>query len=458
MSPLDIAVTVREGFRQEVDIDSLAAGGRGVGRVHGVVWMVEGAIPGDRVVAEALHVRARLVEARAVEVVAPSGARREPPCPIQAQCGGCPWMVLGEADQREWKAVILADALRRVGGFRSLVPEPVIPSPRALGYRNKIELTFDASQGEQRLGFHPAGEALRVVDVERCLLHDAAAQRVLAEARSFFLEGPGRGEPALSRGRDRTRLIIRRSSLDGSLLVVLRGPSGPFLSARDFARHVADAVPQVAGVVRLIAEPGRRGGSRIVVLAGRPWIEESVAGIVVRLPAPTFFQINPEAAELVVACVENLVAAGNGMRILDLYAGVGIYGLRLAVLGAEVVACEADPAAVACARRAARNNQLTAYRVKRADVAAFLLSHLSKAQMPDAVIANPPRTGFGRGVAERIVALGPRQIVIVSCDPATLSRDLRALADGGYAVRRVIPFDLFPQTPHIETVTLLERE
>ena len=152
-------------------------------------------------------------------------------------------MVLPEEDQREWKGTILTDALRRVGGFRDLVPEPVTPSPRALGYRNKLELTFDASRDKRRLGFHPAGDAHRVVDVERCLLQDDAGHRALEAARSFFLEGPGREEPAL--GRDRTRLIIRRSSLDGSLLVVLRGSSGPFRTARAFARYLVDTVPEV---------------------------------------------------------------------------------------------------------------------------------------------------------------------------------------------------------------------
>ena len=290
------------------------------------------------------------------------------------------------------------------------------------------------------------------------LLHDDAAHRVLVEARAYFLDGPGRGDPGLTRGRDRTRLVIRRSSLDGSLLVVLRGPSGPFRSARGFARTLVRSVPEVAGVVRLITDRGRRGGARVAVLAGRSWIEESLAGIVVRLPAATFFQINPESAEQVVACVRDLSDADGESRILDLYAGVGIYGLRLAADGADVVACEADPAAVACARRAARSHGLTTYRVTRSDVAAFLRSSVTNARRFDLVIANPPRTGFGRGVAEGIVALGPGRVVVVSCDPATLARDLRALADGGYAPRRVIPFELFPQTPHVESVTLLTRK
>lgn len=363
-------------------------------------------------------------------------------------------MILREEEQRTWKLRILDDALRRIGRLPDLTAERIVPSPLDLGYRNKVELAFGQTDTGPVLGFHAPGTR-EVTDVERCLVQGTAAHRALEEARSFFIDGPGREDPAL---RDPgLRLVIRQSSLEDRILVALRGAEGPFETARLFATRVARSVPGVSGVVRLLGSAGRRGGARTVVLTGSSWLEDRLGGIVFRLPAATFLQVNPAAAEALVECVRHGARAGTANRVVDLYSGVGVYGIGLAAGGSEVLACEADREAVGCARRAARDASVSSYRVVRSDVAAFLGSGAARSANPDVVIANPPRTGFGTGVAGRIADLRPARIVVVSCDPPTLARDLRALADRGYAPRRVVAFDLFPQTPHVESVTLLER-
>jgi 23S rRNA (uracil-5-)-methyltransferase RumA len=362
-------------------------------------------------------------------------------------------MVLREEEQRTWKLRILDDALRRIGRFQELRAERIVPSPLDLGYRNKVELAFGRGPAGPVLGFH--GPATRqVIDVERCLVQGGAGHRALEEARSFFVSGPGREDPAL---RDPgLRLVIRQSSLEDRILVALRGPEGPFETANLFATRLARAVPGLSGVVRLLGSVRRRGGARTVLLTGRSWLEDRLGGIVFRLPAATFLQVNAAAAEAVIECVRRLALAGSGARVVDLYAGVGVYGIGLAAGGAEVVACDADGEAVACARQAAHDASVSGYRVVRSDVAMFLGTRSARFPRPDVVIANPPRTGLGRGVAAGIADLHPARIVVVSCDPPTLARDLRALADRGYAPRRVVAYDLFPQTPHVESVTLLE--
>ena len=441
----------------EFDVERLVAGGRGLGRPDGVVWLVDGGVPGDRVRAEASRVRRRLVEGRVLELLEPSPLRRPPPCRFQGTCGGCPWMVLDEAEQRSWKVKILEEALKRIGGFEGISVDRIEPSPRSLAYRNKLELTFGRREGRRTLGFHGSGPRPRVVDVDRCLLQDEAAHRILQEARAFFVDGPGRDDPWLDVRPEPARLVIRRSVSTGRLLVALRGGAGPFPSAREFARRVGTAVPEVSGVVRLLSRPGRRGGVRVVRLLGRPWLEESLGGNVFRLPAATFFQVNPEAASALVDVVRDLAAVGSETTALDLYAGVGVFGLTFAEAGAKVTACEADPRAVACGLRAARKNLRTGFRLVCSDVGAFLASSAARESFPTTIVANPPRTGFGPGVAEGIAELSPERIVIVACDPATLARDLKRLAARGYTPSRVVAVDLFPQTPHIEAVTLLQR-
>jgi 23S rRNA (uracil1939-C5)-methyltransferase len=438
-------------------IDSLAGGGRGVSRHDGLVWLVEGAVPGDRVLVREIRRRPRLVEAEVAEVVEPSPDRRRPSCALQPSCGGCSWMVLGEAEQRRWKRQIVVEALDRIGRLGDVPVDETVASPADLTYRNKVELTIArGADGEVAVGFHSAGGPARVVDVERCEVLDAAAHRTLDEARRFFVRGPGRDDPVLGDPRDPVRLVLRVSHLTGEVLIALRSGRRPFRSARDFARRMA-ALDEVSGVVRLLGRPGRRGGAGVVTLAGRPWIEESLGGTRFRLPAPVFFQVNTAAAEGLVERVRASVSAGASTSVVELYGGVGVYAIALARDGARVVVCEADAAAVACGRKAARGTGVGSVRFERSDVARFL-GGIEREPSPDVVVANPPRTGFGRGVADGIVGLAPERIVIVSCDPATLARDLKQLTTHNYRTTRVTPIDLFPQTPHTETLTLLTRK
>jgi len=440
-----------------VRIEKLTGGGRGLSRVDGLVWLVEGAVPGDRVRATPVRRRSTLVEARTLELLEPSYLRRKPPCPFQGECGGCPWMVLEEPEQRSWKRRILEEALVRIGRFEEVRVDETVPSPSPLAYRNKLEFTF--GRGGRRgavLGFHGTGSR-SLVDVDRCLLQGDLANQVLAEVRSYFTEGAGRGEPALGDPRRPLKLAIRRSGHSGRLLVGLLGAPGPFPTARPFAHQLRERVSEISGVVRLLTLPGRRGGSRTVNLAGKPWLEDTLGGTVFRLPARVFFQVNPGAAELLVRLVEELSGAGSGTRLLDLYGGVGVLGLALARRGARALVCETDGQAVACGRRASKGRKELDVRFARSDVGAFLESLAHSRGDWDVVVANPPRSGFGREVARGILALRPERIVLVSCDPATLARDARRLADGGFVLRRVVPVDMFPQTPHVEVVCVLER-
>ncbi len=368
-------------------------------------------------------------------------------------------MVLPEEEQRSWKRRIVRDVLARIGRFENLPVEAPLEAPPVLGYRNRVELTFGVdADGRRRLGYHAADARMGLVDVERCLLQDDVGNRVLLLARAFFVEGPGHALASTGLSDEPPRIVIRRSAHSGRVLVALRGPADAFPQADAFAGMVREAAPEVASVVRLIARPGRRGGTRVVPLVGPPWIEESLGGILFRLPAAAFCQVNPTVGDRLVDLVQEIAAPVPGSRVLELYGGVGVFSLALSRRGARAHVCEADPEAVACGREATRAHGDLPVTFACSDVAAFLRRPQSPRERPDIVIADPPRTGLGRGVAAAIARLSPRRVALVSCDPATLARDARTLADGGYVPRRVVPVDMFPQTPHLETVMLLERE
>ena len=438
----------------ELEITAWAAGGRGLGRLDGRVWMVPGTMPGDLVAARIARDHGRWVEGRAQATLTHAPGRRPPVCPIQPTCGGCPMMIASEESQREAKRQFVIDALTRIGGLGDVSVDGIVPSPNDLAYRNKIELAFGRDpSGKRVLGYHRGDDPGRLVDVERCAVADERLQQALELARDFFVDGEGKDDPILDDDRDAVRLVLRASAKRPQVLIALRTTDRLFETAAAFAALAAERLPQLAGVVRIVAAAGRRGGSRVETLAGEPWIEDELLGIGCRVPAATFLQDNAATAEAMLASV--VESAGSPRSVVELYGGVGGIGLALARRGARATIVDADGDAVACGRDAAERAGIGSATFVQDDVGRFLAAPPAAVGRPDLVIADPPRTGLGRGVAFGIASLTAPRIAMVSCDPATLARDLATLTRAGYAVDRVTPYDLFPQTAHVEAVAWL---
>ena len=358
-------------------------------------------------------------------------------------------MPLPIGDQRVWRRRLIEEALGRLGGLEAItVEEPLAPSTE-LRYRNKVEFALRTRRAAApELGLRAAEDPRRIVEVDSCLLQSVESDAVLSVLREA-LTGV-RESPGVER-----RVVIRRSSADGKILVAFEDLGRALPGAREIARRLVASCPGVVGVVRVVRRAAQRGDARVVPLAGRDRMVERIAGLSFDLPATTFVQVNPDGAEalvdLVAACAQPFV----GDRVLELYAGVGLYGMHLRRCGAgRTTIVEADRAAIASGRRAARQAGLGGVIHRAGDVARAL--EMTEPGSVDLVVANPPRSGFGRGVANGILRVAPRRIVVVSCDPPTLARDLAALTRGGYHVTRIAPLDLFPQTSHVECVVRLD--
>ena len=436
-----------------VEIDSLASDGRGVGRADGLVWFVEGAMPGDRVIARPVRRRPRFVEAEVEARQRDGPERRVPPCPLQGVCGGCPWMVLDEAVQRTWKRTVVRDAITRIAGVKKPPITEPLASPASLRYRNKVEFSLGGgSNGGRAAGLRAVGGA-HVVDVERCLMQSEPAERAWTAARAILTS-----EATLECWWDRAeplRIVVRSSSVDGRVVVALRC-SGELPGEALFAARLLAEAPDVSGVVRVEAVPGRRGGGRERTLAGEGRLTERWLGTTFRLPASAFFQVNPGAAEVLGERVLEACGPAAGRRVVDLFGGVGAYGWALSRGGDRTTVVEASREAVRCGRKADGGAGVRTPRFVPQDVADWALDP-GALHGVDLVVANPPRTGLPRGVAEIIARGAASRVVLVSCDPATLARDLRPFLIEGYRLERVEPVDLFPQTAHIETVSVLAR-
>lgn len=408
----------------ELTIDRLTFGPDALARADGRIVFVAGAAPGDRVRAEVTEVRRGYLRARVREVIAPGPARVEPRCPWVRRCGGCAWQHVAPAEQQAAKRAVLAEQLARLAGLREV---PVSP-PRAIAdpwrYRSRITLAVHG----RRLGFH-ARRSRRLVEVDDCLIAHPALAEHLPVAREWLAASPTVPE--------RVTLAI------GARGVVLHGQGRRRPSPGDteactalLARH-----PTLQGVVLTGA------GHRLVV--GDPTLRIAVEpDTELLVPADAFTQVHPAANRLLVETVLELGALGTGDRALDLYCGVGNFGLPLARRGVQVTGIERSPVAAAAARANAARLGLP-FEVLTGDVAATL-AVLPRRPLACAVL-DPPRAGAAQALAG-LAAHRPARILYVSCDPATLARDARRLVELGWALVRVQPVELFPHTPHVEAV------
>lgn len=429
-----------------ITIERLAYGGDGVGRMpDGRTAFVRGACPGDVVEAAVTAEHPRYVHLTTTEVIEASPDRVVPPCPYFGVCGGCQWQHIDYVAQLAAKHDAVADAMRRIGHLDVEVDETVA-SPRAYGYRNKVELSPLITGNKLSLGFSRAASA-EIVPIEACLLLPKAHQKApksLAGALSYV--AGNRQELGI------VRAGLRVSQNFRDVEVALWTAPGPF--PRQLAGKALAEATRATGVVRVLTkgEPAERRIAGVEVLKGPGAWKERIGDYTMLVSGPSFFQVNTQAAERLVNIAVEALAPDGTDRVLDLYAGVGTFTLPLAELAGEVIAVEQSGAAIADLRRNI-DNAASPAEVAPGD-AARALAELGRF---DLVLVDPPRSGMSESALSALLSTGARRIVYVSCDPATLARDAVEFSSAGYEVSRVVPVDLFPQTYHVETVAVFDR-
>ncbi len=436
----------------ELEAGPLAYGRSAVCRHQGRVVFVERVAPGDRLRAEVTALHTSYAEARLLELLEAGTARVEAPCPIVEECGGCPWQHVAYDEQCKAKEAALRDCLTRIAGISDPPVSPIIASPQTEEYRNRIKLRFDG----RKLGFYRA-QTHSVVEVDNCLIAEPRLRSALLTAATF----------ARALDTQITRLeIVSRGKSDGVFFAVnSRGRLKPADAARA-KELIADRAKDVRGVTmwgrgwrRSWGETDRRTVLRGATLTGAD--PSTAADLGIDSAGSAFGQINTRANEILVREVQRALDLDPGDTLLELYAGSGNFSLPIAAACRKVRAIETDVAACEAGRQAAARHGIrnVAFTAERAEETLERL--VAKAgtpgaeRMPDAVLVDPPRNGLGK-CAAAIARLGAPKVVYVSCNPATLARDIKVLRASGYELQSACPIDLFPHTFHVEAVCTLK--
>jgi len=450
----------------ELWVDKLAFGGQGIARTDGFVVFVKGAVPGDRVLARIIKNKKDYAEADLVELINPSSDRVKPPCPYHGFCGGCNYQHLEYPRQLEYKRDHIRDSMERIGLIPDALIHDVIPSERIFGYRNKMEFSFsdrrwllpgeldtEEKKDEFGLGLHVPGVFSKVIDIEGCLLQEETGNRILRAVRKFVKHS---GVPVYGlkshEGFWRFLALRRSVAYDEWLINIVTAEERKdivFALSQSLNREF----PNIKTIVNNITskKAGISFGEKEIILSGEGKIRDRIGDYEFQVSANSFFQTNTSgAARLYEKVVEYAGLQGNE-TVLDLYCGTGTIPIFLSKYAKEITGIEIVESAVADAEKNCRDNGVAN--------CSFILGDIRKRLddlkiKPDVLIIDPPRAGMHKDIPPKIMEMGVRTVVYVSCNPATMARDINALQEK-YKLVEIQPVDMFPHTFHIESVAKL---
>ena len=441
----------------EAVITDYTAEGLGVAHIEGCAVFVPNAVAGERVLLRIEKARKTWAAGKITQILERSPHRVNRECPVAKLCGGCDFWHMDYEEETRLKAERVRGCLNRMGG-EELERMPILSAPTCLGYRNKAQYPVASRNGRVYAGFFRAGTH-QVVENARCLIlpeeTDRVKDTVIDYANRFHVSAY---DETTGKGLLR-HIYVRRGALSGQLLVclVVNGETLPKPEA------LIDGLKTIPGFTTLVLSVNTKKGNavlgdRFITLYGPGYIEDTLCGLNFRLSPRSFYQVNHHQAQrLYRAAIEQAGITKNDL-VLDLYCGVGTITLAMASAAGRVIGVEVIPQAVEDAKANARRNGIENAEFFCGDAGQAALALEARGVRPDVVVVDPPRKGLNADTIEALTRMAPRRIVYVSCDPATLARDVALLKEKGFSLRTAQAADLFPRCSHVETVVLLCRE
>jgi 23S rRNA (uracil1939-C5)-methyltransferase len=459
---------IKKGQLLELDISGIAFGGKGIAKINGLNVFVEKAVPMDKVVARIVKKKKQYAEARVDTLIEPSPFRVTPKCMYSGFCGGCKWQFLQYDKQLEYKQQHVVDSIERIGQIHGVPVHPTIPSPEIFEYRNKMEFScsdrrwllpdeMEKSNIDKNfaLGLHVPGTFYKVMDTRVCLLQPELGNRILDDVRKYIRMS---GVPVYglrSHIGFWRFIMLRHSKAYNQWMVNIVTSKEDQKTVQPLADHLIKTYSEIVSVVNNIAS--RRAGIAVgeyeILLSGQPCIRDKIGEFEFEISANSFFQTNTRGAQRLYETIKKYADLSSEETVVDLYCGTGAIAIFLSGAAKTVIGIEIAESAVNDSMNNCRINGISNCRFVLGDIKEKL-AELTAA--PDVMIIDPPRAGMHKDVVYKILELGPARIVYVSCNPATMARDLGMLKDS-YRVVEVQPVDMFPHTYHIESVARLDK-
>lgn len=439
----------------DITIESMSSLGSGIGRYDGLAVFVPLSAVGDVLKVKILKVKSNCAFGKIEEIETPSATRVIPDCEVFSKCGGCVYRHIAYSEELKIKQQSVEDAVKRIGKT-DLASMPIVSNNKESGYRNKAQ--YPVSQNG-RVGFF-ANHSHRIVECEDCLLQPEEFTRI-CEVFTFWMQTSGNLPYNEETGKGLVRHLYIRKGIETGEIMVCLVINGEKVNAakrlvEDLQHELGDSLKTVVLNINK-AKTNVILSDKCITLYGDGYIYDILCGVKVRLNPLSFYQVNRDMAELLYEKAAEYAAPG-GKTVLDLYCGAGTIGLSMANKAKNIIGVEIIPEAVEDARFNAKNNGIDNARFICADAAEAAKTLAKEKIKPDVIIVDPPRKGCSTELLETIAnSFCPETLVYVSCDPATLARDINILNSLGYTLKEYTPFDLFPRTSHVETVALLVK-
>jgi len=451
----------------EVNIEKSAFGGKGIAKVDGFTIFVKNGIPQDRVKIVIKRKKKRLAEAEIIELIEPSPFRITPECQHAEYCGGCDWLTLNYEKQLEYKRKHLEETIEHIGKIKGVVVNEAIPSKMTFGYRNKMifgctnspyflpyETRPETADNDFAIGLHVKGLSDKIFDAKSCLLMNNTGNLILDDIRNFIKNSEYSVYDKNSRSGFWYSVILRYSFEYNKWMVNIVTVFNKEGAIKPLADILTKKYIEIISVINNITDGKKPSylGKYEIQLAGVPVLKEKILGFDFKISANSFFQTNSFGAESLYKVVRDYAKLKNNEKAIDLYGDAGSIAIILAASAKKVVGIEISKSAVKDAEDNCRINGVDNCKFICGDIK----ENLSKISfIPDVMIIDPPRSGIARDILKQIIKTLPKRIVYVSCNPASLARDLNSLKNS-YDIMKIQPVDMFPNTCHIESVTSLQ--
>lgn len=450
---------VEVGNSYEIDIQNMGNNGEGIGRLEGFTIFVEGAVPGDRARVAVGEVKKKYARASLQEIIVPSAQRIESRCPAASDCGGCQIQHMDYKWQLKHKAGKVADSIKRIGGLKDVVIRPIIGMEEPWRYRNKAQFPVGGSVGNPRMGFYAKGSH-DIVEVGDCAIQHEMNRAIIDEVRQHMIEyGVPAYDEATGEGSIR-HVVTRVGFTTGEIMVIIVATRRYFPGKDELVERLGDKIPGICSIILNINNRNTNVilGTECITLWGKGYITDFIGDLKFQISPLSFFQVNPLQTKVLYGKALEYAGISGTETVVDAYCGIGTISLFLARRAGKVYGIEVIKEAVEDARKNARINGIENVEFIAGQAEDVMPTLYREGVKPDVVVVDPPRKGCDERLLDTIVDMQPDRVVYVSCNPATLARDLAYLDGKGYRTMEVQPVDMFPHTAHVECVIGMQRK